>query len=100
MKQVTSALLSFFLIATLVLSLAGCGADVKAENEKLKAENASLRSANDKLKLEVQRLKEEIQKASEKDTTIASLTEENASLKKRWKTLTRPEPLGEKSNPA
>jgi cell division protein FtsB len=86
-KQVLAVLLSFALIAILLFSLAGCGADVKAENEKLKAENANLKSGNDKLKLEVQRLREELQKASEKDATINSLTEENAALKKEVEDL-------------
>ena len=34
----------------------GCGADIKAENEKLKTENTNLKSDNDKLKIEVQKL--------------------------------------------
>jgi carbonic anhydrase len=54
-------------------ALVGCGADIKAENEKLKAENATLKSDTDKMKLEVQKLKGEIQKAAEKDATIASM---------------------------
>jgi len=66
MKKAISAILSLFLIGMLMTVLVGCGADIKAENEKLKAENTSLKSDNDKLKLEVQKLKEGIQKAPRK----------------------------------
>ena len=64
MKKAVSVILSLFLIGMFLTVLAGCGADIKAENEKLKAENTNLKSDNDKLKLEVQKLKEDIQKAA------------------------------------
>ena len=83
MKRGISAILSLLLIAMFVSALMGCGADIKAENEKLKTENTNLKSDNDKLKLEVQNLKEEIQKAAEKEATIGSLTAENEALKKQ-----------------
>ena len=82
MKRAISLMLSLFLIVMLVSALTGCGADIKAENEKLKAENTNLKSDNDKSKLEIQKLKEEIQKGAEKEATIVSLTAENEALKK------------------
>jgi len=42
MKRVICTILSLFLIMILVGTLVGCGADIKAENEKLKAESANL----------------------------------------------------------
>ncbi len=83
MKRVTSAVLSLLLIGLFVSALMGCGAEIKAENDRLKAENTSLKSDNDKLKLEIQKLKEDIQKAAEKDTTISDLKTENEALKKQ-----------------
>jgi cell division protein FtsB len=83
MKRAASAILPLVMIVLLVVALAGCGADIKAQNEKLKAENASLKSDTDKLKLEVQKLKEEMQKAAEKDATIGSLKVENEALKQQ-----------------
>ena len=56
MKRAISAILSLFLIVIFVSALVGCGADIKAENEKLKTENTNLKSDNDKLKLEVQEI--------------------------------------------
>ncbi len=73
MKRAISAILSFALISLFIVALVGCGADIKAENEKLK--------------LEVQKLKEEIQKAAEKDATIGSLNAENEALKKQVEDL-------------
>jgi len=87
MKRAISIILSLLLITTFIVALVGCGADIKAENEKLKTENTNLKSDNDKLKIEVQKLKEEIQKASEKDATISSLTAENEALKKQVEDL-------------
>ena len=87
MKEGVSVILSFFLVAMLMTALTGCGADIKAENEKLKAEMTSLKSDNDKLKFEVQKLKEEIQKGAEKEATISSLTVENDALKKQVEEL-------------
>lgn len=87
MKKAWSVLLSLVMITLFVGTLVGCGADIKAENEKLKAENTSLKSDNDKLKLEVQKLQEEIKKAAEKDATISSLTAENEALKKQVEDL-------------
>ncbi len=87
MKRAISIFLSLFVLTTFTVGLAGCGADIKAENEKLKAENTTLKSDNDKLKLEVQKLKEEIQKAAEKEATLASLTAENEALKKQVEDL-------------
>src|SRR4030065_1044766 len=81
MKKAISVILSLFLIGMFMTVWVGCGADIKAENEKLKAETTNLKSDNDKLKLEVQKLKEEIQKAAEKDATISSLNAENEALK-------------------
>ena len=66
MKQRMPAILSLILIGVFLLSLVGCGADIKAENEKLKAENANLKSGTDKLKLDIQKLKDELQKADRK----------------------------------
>jgi cell division protein FtsB len=84
MKRVISAVLSLLLIGIFVSALVGCGADIKAENERLKAENTILKSDNDKLKLDVQKLKEDALKvAAEKDATIASLTAEKEALKKQ-----------------
>jgi cell division protein FtsB len=84
MKRVIAAALSLLLIGVFVSVLAGCGADIKAENEKLKAENASLKSGNDKLKLDVKKLEEDAQKiAAEKDATIASLNAEKEAFKKQ-----------------
>ena len=90
MKRSICVLLSFLLIAAFLTAMVGCGADIKAENEKLKAENTNLKSDNDKLKLEIQKLKEEIQKVSEKDATIATLTDENEALKKQVEDLKAP----------
>jgi len=87
MKRAVSAILSLVLIVIFVSALVGCGADIKAENEKLKTENTNLKSDNDKLKLEVQRLKEELQKTAEKDTTITALTAENDAFKKQVEDL-------------
>ncbi len=87
MKRAISAALSFFLVLLFVSALVGCGADIKAENEKLKAENTNIKSDNDKLRLEVQKLKEDLQKAAEKDATINSLTTENEGLKKQAEDL-------------
>ena len=39
MKRTISVVLSLALICFLFAALAGCGQDIKAENEKLKAEN-------------------------------------------------------------
>ena len=87
MKKAISVILSVFVIGILIAALTGCGADIKAENEKLKAENTNLKSDNDKLKLEVQKLKEEIQKGAEKEATISSLNAENQALKKQVEDL-------------
>ncbi len=87
MKRTISTILSLSLIGMFVMALVGCGADIKAENEKLKTENITLKSDNDKLKLEVQKLKEEIQKAAEKEATLTSLTAENEALKKQVEDL-------------
>jgi cell division protein FtsB len=81
MKREISVILSVAMITLLIGALVGCGADIKAENEKLKAENTSLKSDHDKLKLEVQKLKEEIQKAADKDAQISALTAESEALK-------------------
>lgn len=89
MKRVISAALSLLLIGLFVSALVGCGADIKAENEKLKAENTSLKADNDKLRLDVQKLKEDAQKmAADKDATIASLNTEKEALKKQVDDLT------------
>lgn len=91
MKRSIAVFLSFVMIGMFVPVLAGCGADIKAENEKLKAENTSLKSDNDKLKIEVQKLKEEmdaIQKgAAEKDSTIGAMKAENEAFKKQVEDL-------------
>ncbi len=89
MKRVLPVVLSLLLIGLLVSALMGCGAEIKAENERLKTENAGLKSDNDKLRLDVQKLKEDAQKmATEKDEKIASLTAENEALKKQVEDLT------------
>ena len=49
MKRAISAILSLLLIVMFVGALVGCGADIKAENEKLKTENTNLKSDNDKI---------------------------------------------------
>jgi cell division protein FtsB len=87
MSRIISTILSLMLIGMLAVALVGCGADIKAENEKLKAENTSLKSDNDKFKLEIQKLKEEIQKAAEKDATITSMKGENDALKQQVEDL-------------
>src|SRR4030043_1171974 len=83
MKKWIFILFAMVLLAFWLLIHIGCGADIKAENEKLKTENNNLKSENDKLKLEVQKMKEEIQKIGEKEATIVSLTSENKVLKKQ-----------------
>ncbi len=88
MRRTLSALASLVLICVFVLSLIGCGADIKAENEKLKAENANLKTEIGKVKLDLQKLKDDSQKAAaEKDGTIKNLTDENEALKKQVETL-------------
>ena len=87
MRRTVSAFLWLTLIGLLIISLAGCGADIKAENEKLKTEVANIKSDNDKLKLEIQKLKEELTKAAEKDATISAMTAENEALKKQMEDL-------------
>jgi peptidoglycan hydrolase CwlO-like protein len=88
MKKAISGILSLFLIGMFLTVLVGCGADIKAENEKLKTENTSLKSDTGKLRLEVQKLKEEIQKAAaEKDATIGNLKAENEAFKKQVEDL-------------
>lgn len=87
MKTLISVFLSFLLIGMLLITFVGCGADIKAENEKLKAENAALKSDNNKLNLEIQKLKEEIQKMAEKEATLSQLTAENEALKKQVEEL-------------
>jgi len=87
MKKTLSAILLFAMISLFIVALVGCGADIKAENEKLRAENTNLKSDNDKLKHEVQKLNEEIQKAAEKEGTIGSLKAENEALKKQVEDL-------------
>ena len=83
MKKWIFLLFAMVLLAFWLLIHIGCGADIKAESEKLKTENNNLKSENDKLKLEVQKLNEEIQKIGEKEATIVSLTSENEALKKQ-----------------
>ncbi len=83
MKKVLSVILSLALITLFAATLVGCGADIKAENEKLKAESTTLKSDIDKLKGENQQLKDAVQKAAEKDNTINTLTAENETLKKQ-----------------
>jgi cell division protein FtsB len=81
MKRVISAGLLLLLIGLFVSTLVGCGADIKAENERLKAENANLKAGIDKLRLNVQKLKEDAQKmAAEKDVTIASRRKRSSNL--------------------
>jgi len=87
MKKLISVFPFFLLIGFLLVSLVGCGADIKAENEKLKAENAALKSDNNKLNLEIQKLKEELQKMAEKEATLSQLTAENEALKKQVEEL-------------
>jgi cell division protein FtsB len=91
MRRAISVILSLVMIGMFVVALTGCGADIKAENEKLKAENTSLKSGHDKLKIEVQKLKEgmeAVQKAAaEKDATIVSLKAENEAFKKQVEDL-------------
>lgn len=88
MKRTLSVMLSLVLLSVFVLSLVGCGADIKAENEKLKAENANLKTEMDKVKLDLQKMKDESQKAAaEKDATIKNLTDENEALKKQVEDL-------------
>ena len=89
MKRAVAVILSLFLIGMFLTVFVGCGADIKAENEKLKAENTTLKSENDKLKLDVQKLKEDTQKAAaEKDDLINNLKTENEALKKQVEDLT------------
>ena len=87
MKRTISVVLSLALICFLFAALAGCGQEIKAENEKLKAENETLKADIAKVKGEVQKLKDDLQKAAEKDTTIATLTEETTALKKELEDL-------------
>jgi len=91
MKRVIAAAISLLLIGVFISVLAGCGADIKAENEKLKAENANLKADNDKLRPDVKKLEEDAQKLAaekdatiaSKDATIASFNAENEALKKQ-----------------
>ncbi len=87
MRRIIFTFLSLFVIGMLVMALVGCGADIKAENEKLKAENINIKSDKDKLTLEIQKLKEEIQKGAEKEAALTSLTAENEALKKQVEDL-------------
>ena len=87
MRKSVSVAVSLALISVFTWSLMGCGADIKAENEKLKVENTNLKAEVDKLNLESQTLKNELQKAVEKDATISSLTAENEGLKKQVEDL-------------
>ena len=87
MRRIIFTFLSLSVIGMLVMALVGCGADIKAENEKLKTENINLKSDKDKLTLEIQKLKEEIQKGAEKEATLTSLTAENEALKKQVEDL-------------
>jgi predicted small secreted protein len=87
MKRSLSVILSFLLMSMLVVTLTGCGQDIKAENEKLKAENAAMKSDVDKMKSEIGSLKDQLQKAAEKDATIGTLTAENEVLKKQLEDL-------------
>jgi cell division protein FtsB len=91
MKRTVSTILSFVMIVIFAAALFGCGADIKAENEKLKAENNTLKSDIDKLKIEVQKLKEgmeAVQKAAaEKDATIGTMKAENEAFKKQVEDL-------------
>ena len=88
MKRVILVVLSLFLMAMLTSVFVGCGANIKAENEKLKGQITTLQADNDKLRVEVQQLKEDAQKAAaDKDATIANLTNENATLKKEVEDL-------------
>jgi len=87
MRRVLLVILSLALVSAVLVALVGCGAEIKAENEKLKAENATLKSDNDKMQMEVQKLKGEIQKAAEKDATISTLSAENEALKKQVEDL-------------
>jgi len=48
MRTLISVCPFFLVIGELLLSVVGCGADIKAENDKLKAENAALKSENNK----------------------------------------------------
>ncbi len=89
MKRAVAVILSLLLIGMFLTVFTGCGADIKAENEKLKAENTTLKSENDKLKLDAQKLKEDVQKAAaEKETTISNLNAEIETLKKQVEDLT------------
>jgi hypothetical protein len=87
MKKILSVFVVLIFASLLLVSLTGCGADIKAENEKLKAEVASLKTDAEKAKVEAQKLKEEAGKAAEKDATIKTLTDENEALKKQVEEL-------------
>jgi len=97
MKKAISVILSLLLMGMVLTVFVGCGADIKAENEKLKAENTTLKSENDKLKLDVQKLKEDAQKvAAEKDGIINNLKAESEALKKQVEDLTAKMPKKKK----
>jgi predicted RNase H-like nuclease (RuvC/YqgF family) len=87
MKRTISIVLSLALISFLFAALAGCGQEIKAENEKLKAENETLKADIAKMKVEVQKMKDELQKAAEKDVLITTLTDETTALKKELEDL-------------
>jgi len=87
MKRTLSVVLSMLVLTAFVAALVGCGADIKAENEKLKAENTALKGSVDKMKADMQKLQDEVKKAGEKDATISSLTAENETLKKEVEEL-------------
>lgn len=76
------AVLIFFLFA------AGCGQQLKQENEQLKAQVDSMTAESNSLKGQVEQLTKEKEELS---TKVASLTSENESLKKQ---------LGAKKAPA
>ena len=57
MKRAISAILSLAVISLFIVALVGCGADIKAENEKLKAENEALQKQVEDLKTQLTKKK-------------------------------------------
>jgi cell division protein FtsB len=70
MKRTLSMILSFVMIVIFTATLFGCGAEIKAENQKLKEGMEAIQKAT-----------------AEKDATIGTMKAENEALKKQVEDL-------------
>lgn len=80
MRKGFFSVLSMATVLTLLLFAAGCGQQLKQENEQLKAQVDSLTAENGSLKGQVEQLTKE---KDELNTKVASLNSENENLKKQ-----------------